>query len=132
MGYYTDYTLTICGCRDNDKKYDLSLSTRESLEAEIKLMNVFETGYLDDTYFVRDTWQDHNVDMRVLSSRFPNVLFNLHGEGDSPGDMWEKWYFNGASQYCPATISYDDFNPVKLGNSLPEEYVSIHKYTYQY
>ena len=59
-------------------------------------------------------WYDWEEDMCLLSTRFPELLFCLHGEGESGDDLWDAYFFEGKCQHCPAVITYEDFDPSKL------------------
>lgn len=119
MGYYTSYTLDVYGYDPiSQAKSSIELYDEEKLEAlasEIDRMNVFESGGdVKGEFFAVTKWYDHENDMILLSHRFPDFLFCLHGEGDEPEDLWNDYYVGGAMQSCPAKIIYDDFEPSKL------------------
>ena len=59
-------------------------------------------------------WYEHQLDMRRFSSKFPNVLFVLSGEGEENDDMWVEYYRNGLMQVARAQITFDDFDEDKL------------------
>lgn len=120
MGYYTDYTLNIYGGTSNkDGSFTTTTQLPEivvkDLEQEIEKMGVFDrSGSVEYGYYSNSKWYDHDDDMLLLSKRFPEVLFCLHGEGEEQEDMWENYYYNGKLQECPAVIKYDDFDFSKL------------------
>ena len=43
-------------------------------------------------------WYDRESDMRKVSTRFPEAVFTLRGEGEDPGDQWVEYYKNGKLQ----------------------------------
>jgi len=60
------------------------------------------------------TWYEHEDDMRQLSSRFPDMLFTLSGEGEENEDIWVKYFKAGRMQASYATIVLDPFDETKL------------------
>lgn len=117
MGYYTDYTLTASICTvgaDSHTTSTIPHITLVSLEDEIEKMSVFEYGNFDDGYYANAKWYDWEEDMCILSKRFPEILFCLHGNGENNDDLWVAYFFEGKCQYCPAVITYEDFDPSKL------------------
>ena len=117
MGYYTDYELTMSFCTVGMCHYTTSTipdALDKSLSEEIEKMKVFEYGDVDLGYYASAKWYDWEKDMILLSKRFPGVLFCLHGEGDSSDDMWNAYFFEGGFQFCPAVITYDEFDSSKL------------------
>lgn len=112
MGYYTYYTMT---AEDFVTKEPVSGRLAELLDQEVfDRVGVFEGGNCADGWYGSAKWYDHDRDMLILAWRFPGVLFTLHGEGDNQDDLWMSYYLNGRMQYCPAVITYEDFDPGKL------------------
>lgn len=137
MGYYTDYTLTasVCTVTDNGT---VTTSTPIphiiliGLEDEIEKMNIFENdGDIEYGYYANAKWYDWEEDMSLLSKRFPELLFCLHGEGEGSEDLWDAYFFEGKCQHCPATIHYDDFDPTKLSPGRETEDTKKGVYSYQ-
>lgn len=113
MGYCTTHNLKI---HQIDK--DLSYDELESLETQI---NDYIRNHDDLSYAVADIegdwkcdsckWYDHIKDMVELSKQFPDVVFELEGDGEESGDMWKEYYKNGLYQDCPAQIIFPGYNP---------------------
>lgn len=118
MGYYTDYTLTASICTVGADSYTTATIphvTLVSLEDEIEKMNIFDSGGdIEYGYYANAKWYEWEEDMCLLSKRFPEILFCLHGEGGSSDDLWDAYFFEGKCQHCPAVITYEDFDPSKL------------------
>ena len=118
MGYYTDYTLTASICTVGADSYTTATIPHialVSLEDEIEKMNIFDGGGdIEYGYYANAKWYDWEEDMCLLSKRFPELLFCLHGEGESSDDLWDAYFFEGKCQHCPAVITYEDFDPSKL------------------
>lgn len=114
MGYYTSYTLSVYGLERKNNglqmTYEIPPDTQAKIEREIEKMNVFSDGSIYDAYYVKAKWYEHDDDMRLLSSRFPDNLFWLCGSGDDLEDMWQKFYVGGRMQEDYARIVYHDFD----------------------
>ena len=114
MGYYTDFSLTTTPLSDEE----LSIILEEFAElgvfydARVQADQSIDAG---DSY----KWYDWDKDMAALSVEVPDVLFTMHGVGDGSEDMWNAYIQNGAIQYCPARIVYDDYNPKKMKQIIP-------------
>jgi hypothetical protein len=48
--------------------------------------------------------------MRIVSLKWPDILFELKGSGDEYDDLWIKYFKNGKMQACYAEIVYPKFN----------------------
>lgn len=99
MGYYTSFSFEVLDGDDGVTDY----------EQEIKDISGY--GSLFDGSV---KWYDHEGDMRLLSSRHPNTLFKLSGDGEENGDLWIKYYLSGKIQRCKAVITFDPFDLSKL------------------
>lgn len=80
MSYQTHYTLT----SDDGISHD---------------ENVGEVaGYGKQLWEESWKWYSHEDDMRLYSSRYPEVTFTLDGVGEGHYDVWRKWFKNGDIQ----------------------------------
>jgi hypothetical protein len=52
--------------------------------------------------------------MIKMSLQFPDLIFQLKGEGEEPEDIWIKYYKNGKVQVCYAKITFDEYDETKL------------------
>ena len=69
-------------------------------------MNI--TGYgVDDIGYI--TWHDCQENMLRLSIMYPEVMFELCGEGSDGDDMWRTRYKNGKSNTVRAEIVFPEF-----------------------
>jgi hypothetical protein len=102
MGYYTNYKLEIMN------------STAEENTQIKEYIDKDDYMYYAFNYEDLCKWYDHEVDMNILSQKFPNVVFKLSGEGEESGDIWVKYFKDGKMQYCPAIITFEEFDESKL------------------
>jgi hypothetical protein len=99
MGYYTNYKLEII---EGD---DYEIDHEEEISNLTDYNDVFDEGI---------KWYEHDTDMLKHSKAYPNTLFKLIGEGEDSDGLWYKYYKNGKMQYCPAIITYDEYDESKL------------------
>lgn len=125
MGYYTYFTL------DVEPQKSLSPEEIVPLEEEIDKLCVFEGGDISCGYVGEAKWYDYQEDMRLLSARFPDVLFTLHGDGESGEDMWNTYFLSGRMQHCQAEIIYPDLDMDALLRSHQIEDDGTQRYSYQ-
>jgi len=59
-------------------------------------------------------WLDHEKDLREFSKHYEDFQFSLYGQGSEAPDVWIKHFKNGKMQYCPAIITFDEFDEEKL------------------
>ena len=50
-------------------------------------------------------WYDHADDISALSKKYPEVLFELYGEGEEAGDLWKKFFLEGLCINVKAQIT---------------------------
>lgn len=127
MGYYTNFEIT---ANTYEKTmlgeqfgYILDNKILTDLQNEVEKMNLPD-GYIDeDRFSAYGKWYEWKDDMRLLSSKFPDLIFTIEGEGEESGDIWRAYVMNGALQFCAAKIIFDDFNPIAMHEGLiPENY----------
>lgn len=111
MGYNTYYTLNVSNAPNTVL---LSDDTYNRLEEAFDHLGWFEEGSIRDSLSVCARWYNYEEDMLAFSRKFPEVLFELHGEGENNDDMWYAYFLDGKIQRCPAIITYDDFDIAKL------------------
>ena len=121
MGYYTYFELS--AEQFDSKALPISQETYAALYAEIESMGLPFDQYSSSEWSLYDKWYDWESDMALLSSKFPEMLFVLHGDGESSDDKWRAYFNNGRMQLCQAEISYPDFDPQELATcDLPDGY----------
>lgn len=89
MGYYTYFSLSYHGSPEDEK----SIQEFRVEDDDKEFSNPwYINGILDecaDHDYNEYKWYDWEKDMKVLASRFPNVLFILDGDGEESDDRWE-------------------------------------------
>lgn len=122
MGYYSYFNLD---ASPFDGKTPLTDTCYEEIAAEIEKMNVLQDQISESEWSAYVKWYDYEADMVLLSTKFPEVLFTLSGEGDSSEDMWIEHYNNGCVQRREAQIIYPDYDKDKFeafDDEIPEKY----------
>ena len=44
-------------------------------------------------------WRNDEEDMRAISAQFPEILFELYGDGDASDDNWVQYFLGGKAQF---------------------------------
>lgn len=101
MGYYTFHTLTV---------YNTSDEVIDSADYEAEICEQF-----DEADFEEETkWYNSDSDMREFSKKYPELVFEIHAEGEESPDITNYYYKNGLCQECPAVITFDKYDENKL------------------
>ena len=124
MGYATYFEMETMG---NNGKYKISDIIAFMQKKNNEHDNYYPFKYLfedfcedescSDFSFDREdswNWYRHENEMLKLSIEFPEIVFCLHGEGERNEDIWYKYFKNGKMQYCPAIITFDEYDEKKL------------------
>jgi len=119
MGYYTCYFLDA----EWRELYPEPPETKDLLHREIERMDVFYDNNSEDNCWNSDLikWYEHEQDMLLLSSRFPQYLFTLYGNGEETDDIWYKYFIDGRCQCAPVEFVHDEFDVNKLSRKYTEE-----------
>ena len=96
MGYDTNYSLSI-------------LSGDRSIDYEEEISEEFGIWFNEDI-----KWYGHERDMNAFSTKYPDVVFQLEGDGEESGDMWKRFFKNGKSQRIEPKLVWGVFNESKL------------------
>jgi len=99
MGYMTSYSLNIVVGQVPD---DFG-----------KVFNKL-TGYTLDALYCK--WYEFDEHMTTLSKLYPNVVFQLDGDGEDADDKWRYYFCNGKSQDASPEIVYPEINYEQLDN----------------
>ena len=114
MAYNTIYKLKI---HKSDTNISEILSQVQKSDFDEMFCTLDEQGHTKDSL----KWYDHEDDLIKLSLLFPDIVFDLYGEGDESGDIWHKYFLNGKVQRCFAKIIFDEFDVEKLSNTKKTE-----------
>ena len=115
MGYNTAYTL-----KTHNSKYLISDILTEIKAAALDFDNLFYAVDGNGETYDSIKWYDHERDIIKLSKLYPDVIFDLYGEGEDNEDIWHKYFLNGKIQRCPARIAFDNFDEQKLFEYIEE------------
>ncbi len=107
MGYRTEYTLTVF-----DQGEELVGLIYEKLRREFP--SIAEACNIEGQIVDSCKWYTHEEDMVQLSRAHPTVVFCLYCVGENRDDECRKYFRGGLMQICPATVSFDPFDPIKL------------------
>ena len=116
MSYYTTYNLFAYPVFNPE--------VADSILERLRERDITDYAVKDNYSFVEDgiafdsfgdcPWSDHEEDMLSISKEFPDIHFELHGEGEINDDVWTQHFVNGKSQLCRAEIIIPPFDPEKL------------------
>lgn len=102
MGYYTKYVI----------------STKSELNDEMVNSIIDLTRYEFDTdgnkMWADIKWYNYESEMKDFSTKFPNTIFIVEGQGEDQSDRWMEYWKNGKSQNAYLRIEYDEFDEDKL------------------
>lgn len=106
MGYCTTYNMTVQHIKDGEQYEALcdALKDKGVIGYAIDYdMFYGNTAEFCSNYDVK--WYDHEENMKEISKLFPDMVFQLRGQGEDPEDMWEKYFQNGYCEECRAEIT---------------------------
>ena len=105
LGYYSNYQLLIVH-KDSDA---IMADFRENNEEARVAMD--ENGETDTPI----KWYDHERQLKEFSKKYPDAMFQLHGEGESGGeDTWQFYFKNGKGYKDFVIMTFPDFDESKM------------------
>jgi len=103
MGYYTDFHVTV---KDYGEHYF-------DLDEELSKLTSYE--YWQNGEHVDIKWYNHDKDMRTLSAKYPDALFEIKGEGEGGlFDIWIGYYRDGKGYMLQIEPEYPPFDEGQL------------------
>lgn len=123
MGYTTQFCMDVKVVPMSDSSIIKRVNKKVLLQAINKCFNDvvhFElASSKSDHPFVDDSdgetrWYEHEENMKEFSTKYPDLLFILYGEGEESTDIWRKYFVNGKMQMASAKIVFDEFDERKL------------------
>ena len=116
MGYHTEFCLFAYPVSDPE--------IADRIEEALHSCGVIGYALSGDYQFAEDgveffsydsvNWFNHEEDMRAISKEFPDIHFELHGEGEINDDIWTQHFVGGKAQLCTAEIVIPPFDPSEL------------------
>lgn len=104
MGYYTDFQLNTTPAIP-DHEIDSFLNDLNEISGYV---------WADDFEIQGIKWYQWDQDMKLLSEKYPEYVFQLDGQGEESPDIWRAYFKNGKTHYAKARIVYDAFDESKL------------------
>lgn len=104
MGYETSFKITV-----------EPRSTRSLLEAIVEKIENLDNCYpyvnsQGNAIHASCKWYEHEDDMRIVSTHFPEIVITVNGDGEESGDLWRRYYKNGKCQKAETRITFTEFN----------------------
>ena len=121
MGYYTGYTLYAY------KDGGLTNKEEEKIIEELHQRDIFlDSGDLTyGLFYEGKCWLEDEV--KTVSKLFPDVIFEMYGDGDDSEDFWKGYYLNGAETICRGTIVYEECDLSRAVDRIMHERLSSYK-----
>ena len=116
MGYNTNYKITASGFTDKNEieffLFQFGIVTEDEFDAEMYSPDheIEENVLKLDLDYCR--WYYFMEDCLNMSKMFPNVLIEVYGEGEEPGDIWKCRFKNFIYERIPAEIVFADFKNI--------------------
>ena len=110
MGYYTRYGLEVHGCSVAGYPAPVGAIDKSSDEYQMIVDAIsVESGY-SHPFESEIKWYDWDKDMARVSKRFPDLIFELSGEGEEAGDLWKSYFYKGKQQMARAEVTFAPFD----------------------
>lgn len=106
--------------------YNITWDEAQALELGIDVTTIFDEwlhdhdlqgDFMDDGTGGSGSWYDCESDMTELSRRCPQIMFQVHAQGEEPEDIWRLYALGGEVQVARADIT---FPPCTLGDTAKE------------
>lgn len=110
MGYCTDHNLTVRKIKSEERFKELL----DYMKSKDLIHYAFDDGRYNEKrheaeFLCYDSvkWYNHTVDMLHIAEKFPEMYFELEGNGEDFGDFWKEYYHDMDIEYCRGEIVYE-------------------------
>ena len=88
MGYFTTFAVT---AQENGKEIDFSDIMKHELAKITQEIDSTDIDELADGCF-NSKWYSYDSDVKLLSEKFPNIVFTVDGQGEDSDDFWKHYF----------------------------------------
>jgi hypothetical protein len=111
MFYATFYELSVLDAQEQNYVIPTAdLFDEELYDWPVSIENLFYYGVWNSHWF--NSERQH--DMLVLSSKYPQYIFELQGKGEESEDIWIEFYWNGVFYRWQLKVTYPTVNMERL------------------
>lgn len=104
MGYYTEHTLKAFNAKNI-----------ENFEEEFAQILEDISGYsYEEIQGDSIKWYTADENMLEASKMYPDVIFELSGNGEEKEDIWRTYYKNGKKHDAKVSITFEPYDEEKL------------------
>ena len=113
MGYYSFFSINYHSTthNDSDSNYFFGVAARlaeisELCSPEEAAAENYPFEFVDSEEY---KWYDCKENMEQLSAEYPDMWFEIYGEGEEREDNWRAIFHNGKSTYSQGHIEYEPY-----------------------
>lgn len=108
MGYYTVFNLSVRNLsKDGFNTLENLLREKEITNYALYDLEYYENDRTAEAYsYDMVKWYECTEDMRDISAKIPDAVFQISGNGEDEGDFWKEYYCNGDYEFCKGEITY--------------------------
>lgn len=110
MGYETNYELRVIP-HDYVREVAMDVFVPLLPAMEFESLRIYN-GAIKSSGGSR--WYEHERDMKELSKKYPELVFQLDGQGHEPEDRWRKYFKSGRMQEARAVLTLAPFDEALL------------------
>lgn len=115
MGYRTKYSLSVRNIKSEQRFNELVQFLKNK---DIIHYAVCDGEYFEDSNealfacFEDVKWYDHVDQMITVAEKFPEMYFQLEGQGEETGDFWRMYFHDMDIETCLGEVVYEQPNKI--------------------
>lgn len=110
MGYYTYHELKVIQPNTKEAKLTEFLDGGDHHHDAIGELSEYGDNLWDDSV----KWYDREKDMSEYSKRYPDILFQIDGNGEEADDIWREYWKEGKVQHEDCQFVFGTYDETKL------------------